>query len=1393
MIKSAAPNLEFLAEGGNTGAPTASEEHFRALFEAIDEGMSILQILFDDSDKAIDYRFLAVNRAHPAMTGMATEVVGKRISDVMPDIDPSVIQRLGKVALTGESARFEDYIRPLDRWYEVYLSRFGHPESRTVVAVFRDITERKRREHLQIFLLTLSDALRPLADPHEIQVLAADLLGAHLQVNQANYGEVWDEHVHIAHSYAKGLPPMVGSFHSDDFGKRLMEGHRAGRLQVCANTTSDPLFDEQERKALAAVHVGAYIAVPLVKEGVWVGVLSVLNILPRDWAPTEVEAVQEVAERTWAAVERTRAERALSRSEEKYRSLFESIDEGVSTIEVYFDLQDKAIDYKILEINAAHEAMSGLGREIIGKRIRELMPDVPKNLLERVGQVALTGQPIRFEEFVTGLNRWFDIYLTRDGSSESRRVISVSKNITERKRQEHLQVFLLTLSDALRPLVDPEQIQVIAADLLGEHLQVNHALYGEVRGEHTHVSHSYANGLAPMVGSFHNESFGKRMIEGHRAGRLQVCVNTTSDPLIDEEESKALAAVHVGAYIAVPLVKQGEWVAVLSVQNIQPRDWAPTEVEAVQEVAQRTWAAVERTRAERAMRRSEEKYRLLFDSIDEGVSTIEVYFDEQDKAIDFKVLEVNAAHEAMTGLGREVIGKRGREFISDLEQSMMERMGQVALTGQSIRFEEFVSGLGRWFDIYFSRDGGSDSRRVITVYNNITERKRRERHAAFLDKLSQTSSLLKSPDEIVRATGEALGAYLDVSSFHVIGVKLAPGDEPAEARFTALATWEREGLFAPSGAYRTVDYLSEEFLRATRAGEPVVVCDTDTDRRTDKDAYRAVGMRAFIAAPILKDDEWPGLISVGTHIVRDWRPDEVTLMVEVAHRVFPQFERVSAEAALRESEARLQALIENLPGGAVFVVDKDLRYLIAEGEAIAHAGLKSADFLGKSIRQALPEHLASEYEPYFRKGLAGEHYEYEHAAHEHAYLTRGVPLRTPSGEVYAVLAASFDITERKRAEGESREADKRKDEFLAMLSHELRNPLAAISNATQVMQHLTRDNATVQRPCEVIERQLQDLTRLVDDLLDMSRLTWGKINLKQEMLSLEAVLQRAIEGSRPLIDARGHQLTITLPPLAVQVAGDSTRLVQVFGNLLNNAAKYTEPGGHIALHTTIAGEEAIILVRDNGCGLSASLLPHVFELFTQAIRSLDRSQGGLGVGLALVSSLVKMHGGEVEAHSAGLGQGSEFMVRLPLVRSSDKLERPSSKEATAQASTIAPRLKILVVEDNADAAEMLSLLLCQGGDEVRLTHDGLTALDEARHFQPQVVLCDLGLPGLNGYGVAARLREQPEWRDTLLVALSGYGREEDLRKSQAAGFDHHLTKPVDFKVLAALLERRRLA
>ena len=385
-----------------------------------------------------------------------------------------------------------------------------------------------------------------------------------------------------------------------------------------------------------------------------------------------------------------------------------------------------------------------------------------------------------------------------------------------------------------------------------------------------------------------------------------------------------------------------------------------------------------------------------------------------------------------------------------------------------------------------------------------------------------------------------------------------------------------------------------------------------------------------------------------------------------------------------------------------------------------------------------------------------------------------------------VLSSVIDITVRKEAEEKLREANQRKDEFLAMLAHELRNPLAPIRNAAQVLKLVGPKDAHQQWAREVIERQTQHLTRLVDDLLDVSRITRGKVTLARAPLELATIINRAVETSRPLIEASRHQLTVVLSPETVRLEGDVTRLVQVVGNLLNNAAKFTEEGGHIWIEAAREGAEAVIRVRDNGMGLPADLLRHVFDLFTQADRSLDRSQGGLGIGLTLARRLVEMHGGRVEARSDGPGRGSEFIVRLPA-------EVPSAAEESAQAAagesarSTSSALKILLVEDNIDSAEMMSFLLELNGHEVRAAHDGAEALEAARAFEPQVVLCDIGLPGMNGYEVAARLREQPALKQTPLIALTGYGQEDARLRSKEAGFDYHLVKPVEPDALNALL------
>jgi signal transduction histidine kinase len=387
-----------------------------------------------------------------------------------------------------------------------------------------------------------------------------------------------------------------------------------------------------------------------------------------------------------------------------------------------------------------------------------------------------------------------------------------------------------------------------------------------------------------------------------------------------------------------------------------------------------------------------------------------------------------------------------------------------------------------------------------------------------------------------------------------------------------------------------------------------------------------------------------------------------------------------------------------------------------------------------------------------------------------------------------------EVAERARVELALKEADRHKDEFLAMLAHELRNPLAPIHNAVQLMHRQSFTDPRLVWSRDVIGRQLAHLTRLVDDLLDVSRITRGKINLNKEVIELETLMTRTVETVQPLIDERGHTLTVDVPKGMLAVLGDPTRLVQAIGNVLSNAAKYTERGGRITLTVVESDTELVIRVRDNGIGIPPDLLPMIFNLFTQLDRTSGAAQSGLGIGLALVQRLVEMHGGSVTARSDGLGFGSEFVIRLPLfirerIESGQPIQQLSALEQSMTNADLATRTqrRILVADDNNDALESLATLLQLSGHEVYTASNGAVALESAEQHRPEVALLDIGMPKLDGYEVARRIRAQPWGQRITLVALTGWGQDSDRKRSQEAGFDSHLVKPLDLDKLTELL------
>ncbi|BBO33388.1 ATP-binding protein [Lacipirellula parvula] len=494
-----------------------------------------------------------------------------------------------------------------------------------------------------------------------------------------------------------------------------------------------------------------------------------------------------------------------------------------------------------------------------------------------------------------------------------------------------------------------------------------------------------------------------------------------------------------------------------------------------------------------------------------------------------------------------------------------------------------------------------------------------------------------------------------------------------------------------------------------------------------------------------------------------------------------------ADPAEWSEEELWQTISANVTDYAIFMLSADGKIATWNAGAQRILGYAEEEIIGHSFSEIFTPADKSQQQPRNELRIAQERGRAEderwHVRKDgSAFWASGIvtPLWDKNGALKGFAKVLRDITDRKNAEDKLQEENRRKDEFLAMLSHELRNPLAAVKNASQLLN--SGDESVTQEAAGIIQRQTDLLIRMVDDLLDVSRVTTGKFQLRLQQGTLQQVLEQSIETNRPLIANRSQQLSIDVPQEFVWLRADPARLAQAIGSLLQNAAKFSDNQGEIILSAKRLGNEVHVKVKDNGAGIRSDLLPQIFEPFVQSDNSLDRTMGGLGVGLALVKRIVEMHGGIVEAHSSGVGNGSEFVVKLPVVP-----ELEETRPVSAPQGLATPSLRILIAEDNVDTSKSLQLLLQKSGHQVETASNGREALERAARMRPTVILADIGLPVMDGFMLAERIRAHDELKDTYLIAMTGYGRAEDFERSKQAGFNHHLVKPVELKRLFELL------
>ncbi|HEY9908265.1 MAG TPA: ATP-binding protein, partial [Thermosynechococcaceae cyanobacterium] len=1083
-----------------------SEEQIRNILESITDGFFALDQ---------DWSFTYVNsQAERILDRAPGDLLDKVLWEEYPGAVGTEFERAYRQTASEQVASsFISFYPDHNCWYEAY----AYPAAAGITVYFRDVTEKMQAEAV---LRESEEKTRNILESIAEAFFALDENWRFTYMNQSGEA-LLDRRDLIGKNFWQEYPGVTGSEFETVY-RKAMDDRVPGTLTG--------FYADHDRW----YEVRTYPAAS--------GIVVYLNNV--------TEQIQTAA--------------ALRQSEARYRTLFESIDEGFCVVEVLLDAHDTPIDYRFLEVNPIFAQQTGL-QDAIGKTARQF--NLEDHWIETYGRVALTGEAIRFENSSETLNRWFDVYACRTGEPEDRKVALVFKDISDRKQAEEMarrtaeaNAFRVSLTDALRTLIDPLEIQAMASRVLGEYLGANRVAYFEVHNADYVVERDYVNGATRLTGRYPIDSFGSKLLAAFRAGHTVAVSDVPADLDLSPEQQSAYAAIEIGAHISVPLVKEGKFVAGLAIHTSEARVWTPDEISLAEEVAERTWAAVERARAEAV-----------------------VAADLQDT-------------QRLRELGVRLV-------IEDDIQTLYQ-----AILSTAIDLTQANAGTVQIFD--------EATQELVLLANQGFEQNMTE-HFYRMSARSNTSC----------------GIALRNRDRAFVGFDVPKSEDP----YGTLRMHVEAGYFS-----------GQSTPLITRAG-------------------KIIGM-------------------VSTHWREHHRPSE-----------------------------------------------RELRFL---------------DLL---VRQA------------------ADLIEQRQTATERENL----------------------LAREQAARAEADRANRIKDEFLAVLSHELRSPLNPILGWTRLLQTGKLDETHQREALATIERNAKLQTQLIEDLLDISRIMQGKLSLTVAPVSLTFVITAAIETVRLAAEAKNIQIVLDLDAEGASISGDAGRLQQVVWNLLTNAVKFTPNSGQVTVELRQLDRSAQIRVIDTGKGIQPQFLPHVFEYFRQEDGSTTRKFGGLGLGLAIVRQIVEMHGGTVWAESEGENQGATFTVQLPVLQQfKSAIPEPSEAEVNRADYPLA-NLTVLVVDDDTDTREFQAFLLEQSGARVMSVASGLEALQVLDLYVPKVLVSDVGMAELDGYMMMEQIRSRPPEQGGTVpaIALTAYAAEVDQQKAIRAGFQMHLTKPVEpEKLVQAILD-----